>query len=108
MTDAFTLLGVFLLAGAATYLTRLSFIALEGKLTLPEWFRQALQYVPAAILTALITPDLLLRDGTLLLSVDNHRLIAALAAAAVAAWSRSVSLTIAVGMTVLLVLDWIS
>ena len=105
MSATLTLLGVFVLAGAATYLTRLSFIALEGRLRLPAWFRHALQYVPAAILTALITPDLLLRDGVLSVGPDNHRLLAALVAVGVAAWSRSVGLTIAVGMAALLLLE---
>ncbi|TMS56474.1 AzlD domain-containing protein [Imbroritus primus] len=105
MSDTLTLLGVFAMAGAATSLTRLSFIALEGKLRLPAWFRHALQFVPAAILTALITPDLLLRNGALALGFDNHRLLAAIVAVVVAAWSRSVGLTIAIGMGVLILLE---
>lgn len=108
LNDMLILLGVFLMAGAATYLTRLSFIALEGKLHLPAWFRYALQFVPAAILTALIAPDLLLRDGALALGPDNHRLLAAIVAVVVAAWSRSVGLTIAIGMGVLILLEMLS
>ena len=105
MNNTLILLGVFVMAGAATYLTRLSFIALEGKLRLPGWFRHALQFVPAAILTALITPDLLLRNGALALGFDNHRLLAAIVAVVVGAWSRSVGLTIAIGMGVLILLE---
>ena len=65
---ALILFGVLLIAGAATYLIRLSFIALEGRMNLPMWFRSALPYVPAAMLTALIAPDLLMRDGALAVS----------------------------------------
>ncbi len=63
-----TLLWVFLGAGLATYLIRLSFIAVEGRVRLPSWFRTALQFVPAAMLSALIAPDLLMHDGALYLS----------------------------------------
>ena len=51
---ALILFGVLLISGAATYLIRLSFIALEGRMNLPQRFRSALPYVPAAMLTALI------------------------------------------------------
>jgi branched-subunit amino acid transport protein len=102
--SAWTLFGVFLLAGAATFLIRLSFIALEGRVRLPSWFRTSLQFVPVAMLTALIAPDLLLREGHLALDVSNHRLIAAALAALIAALTRSIAWTIAGGMAALLLL----
>ncbi|NUT17253.1 MAG: AzlD domain-containing protein, partial [Cupriavidus sp.] len=43
--SALTLLWVFLAAGLATFLIRLSFIAVEGRVRLPSWFRTALQFV---------------------------------------------------------------
>ncbi|MBY4898908.1 AzlD domain-containing protein [Cupriavidus sp. AU9028] len=99
------LLGVMVAAGLATYLIRLSFIAIEGRLRLPPWFRTALQFVPAAMLSALIAPDLLMRDGALALSPDNTRLLAGLLAIVIAAWTRSVAWTIAGGMAALLLLE---
>lgn len=99
------LLGVMVAAGLATYLIRLSFIAIEGRLRLPPWFRTALQFVPAAMLSALIAPDLLMRDGALALEPDNTRLLAGLLAIVIAAWTRSVAWTIAGGMATLLLLE---
>ncbi|MGY8523685.1 AzlD domain-containing protein [Paracidovorax citrulli] len=99
------LLGVMVAAGLATYLIRLSFIAIEGRLRLPPWFRTALQFVPAAMLSALIAPDLLMRDGALALEPDNTRLLAGLIAIVIAAWTRSVAWTIAGGMATLLLLE---
>lgn len=96
---------VFLAAGAATYLIRLSFIAVEGRVRLPAWFRIALQFVPAAMLSALIAPDLLMRDGALFLSPHNTRLLAGLVAIVVAARTRSVGWTIVAGMAALLALE---
>ncbi|CAH0443851.1 AzlD domain-containing protein [Ralstonia syzygii] len=100
---ALILLGVLLISGAATYLIRLSFIALEGGMNLPLWFRSALPYVPAAMLMALIAPDLLVRGGALAVSVDNPRLVAGIVAIVIARVTRSAMWTIMVGMAVLLI-----
>ncbi|AMP38544.1 MULTISPECIES: AzlD domain-containing protein [Ralstonia solanacearum species complex] len=100
---ALILLGVLLISGAATYLIRLSFIALEGRMNLPLWFRSALPYVPAAMLMALIAPDLLVRGGALAVSVDNPRLVAGIVAIVIARVTRSAMWTIVVGMAVLLI-----
>lgn len=100
-----TLLGVFLVAGLATYLIRLSFIAVEGRVRLPHWFRTALQFVPAAMLSALIAPDLLMHDGALYLSPYNTRLVAGIVAVVIAAFTRSVGWTIAGGMATLIALE---
>ncbi|MGO4304836.1 MULTISPECIES: AzlD domain-containing protein [unclassified Cupriavidus] len=102
-----TLLWVFLGAGMATFLIRLSFIAIEGRVRLPAWFRVALQFVPAAMLSALIAPDLLMRDGTLYLSPHNTRLLAGLVAIVIAARTRSVGWTIAGGMATLIALEFL-
>ncbi|MGA4260667.1 AzlD domain-containing protein [Ralstonia nicotianae] len=101
---AMLLLGVLLLSGAATYLIRLSFITLEGRMNLPPWFRSAMPYVPAAMLTALIAPDLLVRNGALAVSTSNPRLIAGLVAIVIARMTRSAMWTIVGGMAVLLIL----
>jgi branched-subunit amino acid transport protein len=101
----FTLLGVMVAAGLATYLIRLSFIAVEGRVRLPRWFRTALQFVPAAMLSALIAPDLLMRDGQVLIGPDNTRLMAGVVAIAIAAFTRSIGWTIAGGMATLIALE---
>ncbi len=66
---------------------------------------QALAYVPAAVLAALVLPALLRPEGVVDLSVDNLRLIAGLVAGAVAWYSRSVLLTLATGMGLLWLLQ---
>ncbi|KWR87329.1 AzlD domain-containing protein [Cupriavidus sp. IDO] len=100
-----TLLWVFLGAGMATFLIRLSFIAVEGRVRLPSWFRTALQFVPAAMLSALIAPDLLMQDGALYVSPANARLVAGLVAIVIAARTRSVGWTIAGGMAALIAVE---
>jgi len=88
-------------AGLLTYLTRLSFIALLGRFELPPLAARALRFVPPAVLSAIIFPELVLRGGELQLGWRNARLLAGLAAALVAWKSRNVFLTIAVGMAAL-------
>ena len=72
---------------------------------LPAWFRTALQFVPAAMLSALIAPDLLMRDGAVFVSLHNARLIAGVVAIVIAARTRSVGWTIAGGMAALVALE---
>ncbi|AOY91749.1 branched-chain amino acid transporter [Cupriavidus sp. USMAA2-4] len=101
------LLAVFVGAGLATFLIRLSFIALEGRVRLPSWFRTSLQFVPPAMLSALIAPDLLMRDGHLDLSPGNARLLAGAVAILIAARTRSIGWTIAGGMAALAALEYL-
>ncbi len=103
--SALTLLWVFLGAGLATFLIRLSFIAVEGRVRLPAWFRTALQFVPAAMLSALIAPDLLMRGGAHYVSPLNARLVAGLVAIVIAARTRSIGWTIIGGMVTLLAME---
>jgi branched-subunit amino acid transport protein len=91
-------LPVFLVAGLVTFAIRLSFIALLGRVELPVVLTRALRFVPPAVLSAIIFPELLVRDGALDLRPGNVRLIAGVIAAVVAWRTRNVLLTIAVGM----------
>jgi branched-subunit amino acid transport protein len=84
-----------------TYLLRLSFLELWRRLRVPPLVRQGLDYVPAAVLAALVLPALMRSGGTVDVSFDNLRLYAGLAALAVAWYSRSILLTLGTGMAAL-------
>jgi len=88
-----------------TYLLRLSFIELWKWLTVPPILMRALDYVPAAVLAALVMPALMRSGGAVDLSIDNLRLYAGLLAALVAWYSRNMLLTLAVGMAALWLLQ---
>lgn len=94
--------------GVLTFAIRLSFIAAEGKWTIPRWFRALLPFVPVATLTALIVPDLLMPQGTLWLSWSNSRLLAGLVAITIAATTRSVLWTLIGGFAALALLSGIN
>jgi len=94
-----------ILAGSLTFLTRLSFVALWGRWSPPEWLRRALRYVPPAVLTAIIFPELLIRDEVFV--PINPRLLAGLIAAAVAWRTKNILWTIITGMAALMIMNWI-
>lgn len=94
------------LVGLVTFLLRASFIVFADPHRFPHAFRQALAFVPPAVLAAIVAPGLLMRDGLLDPSLGNLRWLAGLAALAVAAWTRSTLATVAVGMGALWLLQW--
>ncbi len=100
-----TLWLVVLAAGLITYATRLSFILVFDRQQMPAIILKALRFVPPAVLTAIIFPELVLRNGTIELSIGNYRLIAGFVAVIVAWRTRNVLLTILVGMGILWLLQ---
>lgn len=98
---------VMVLGGLITFLIRFSLIYLFGRFKIPETMRQALRYVPPAVLSAIIFPELFFQDGTLNLSLDNTRLLAGLVAILVAWITRNTLLTIIAGMVALFALQFL-
>ncbi|GAO02241.1 AzlD domain-containing protein [Anaeromyxobacter sp. PSR-1] len=92
---------VILACGAVTFATRLSFVALEGRRAAPGWFRELLPFVPVATLTAIVVPALARPAAGGDAAGVPARLAAGAAAAALAAVTRSVPLTLAGGFLVL-------
>lgn len=88
---------IFLMA-TATYLPRYLPFALAGKVSMPPMLERALDYVPIAVLTAIIAQAAIIQDGHLDISLENHHALAALAAFVVALAWRNLFLTIAVGL----------
>ncbi len=97
---------IMILGGLITFGSRFSFIYLFGRFEIPGTIRRALRFVPPAVLTAIILPELLIRAGEMELSFSNERLLAGLAAGLVAWRTKNVLLTILAGMTVLLLLQF--
>ena len=93
---------------AVTYLLRSSFLLLPANVETPALFKRALRYVPAAVLTAIWAPELLLKDQVLSLGPGNEKLLAGAVAIAVAWRWRMTSLTIAAGLAALHFFDWLT
>lgn len=96
---------VIFLGGLLTFVTRLSFIFLLDRVAVPEWVKRSLRFVPAAVLSAIILPELFAPGGTLMLSWHNPQLLSGAAAVLVAWRTRNVVLTILAGIVVLLVMQ---
>lgn len=99
---------VMLIGGVITFGIRFSLIYLFGRLEVPETMRKALHYVPPAVLSAIIFPELLIPGGAFDFSLENTRLLAGVIAIITAWVSRNTLLTILVGMASLLILGWIN
>ena len=101
MTMALSILGM----GLITYLIRLSLFLLPDRVVLPPWLLRALRYVPAAVLSAIIFPELFLPNGALDISLGNERLLAGLVAIVIAWRTRNVFIIVAAGMIALWLLQ---
>ncbi len=91
--------------GLVTFGTRLTPIVLLGRIEIPVIVQRALRFVPPAVLTAIIVPELLYRNNQIDVSVTNLRLLAGLIAIVVAWRTKNALMTIGVGMIALWVLQ---
>lgn len=81
-----------------TYLPRLfPLLFLSGK-SLPPLFVTWLRMIPPAVLSAMLIPSLLIRDGNFTVSLDNFYLVAAFVAFPVAWKTKSLFATVVTGM----------
>jgi branched-subunit amino acid transport protein len=93
---------VIVAVGLVTFAFRASFVTLFGYVDqVPPRLSRALRYVPAAVLSALVVPDLLVVGPTVGATLTDERLLAGLVAAAVAWRTEDVLWTIVAGMVAL-------
>jgi len=92
---------IMIIGGLLTFATRLSFIFLLDRIKVPDWFQRGLRFVPMAVLSAIILPELTSPNGTLFLSWRNPQLLAGMLAILVAWKTKNVLLTILAGMLAL-------
>ncbi len=104
MTLWLTMLGM----GAVTFFIRVApFFALE-RIELPERVRQALVFVPIAVLSAIVAQEVLAPGGDFAIEPGNHRILAALIAGVVAWRTKNVLATVATGMAMLWLANWLT
>lgn len=92
------------LMALVTFLPRYLPFAFAGKAKLPLTLERALDFVPIAVLTAIVAQASLIRAGEMDFSLGNFHALAALAAFLVAMVTRKLFLTIAAGLLCFLLL----
>lgn len=90
--------------GLVTFGIRLVPIVLLGRIEIPLAVQRALRFVPPAVLTAIIVPELLYRNNQVDVSPTNVRLLAGLIAIVVAWRTKNALITIGIGMIALWIL----
>jgi branched-subunit amino acid transport protein len=95
--------------GIFTFGTRFIMLSRVVGRKLPAWLAEALNFVPIAVLTAIIVPAVLIDPASQNFSIlGNPRLLAALIAIAVALITRQVITTIGAGLATLWALKWLA
>ena len=93
--------------GIVTLALRASFLFLPPDTRLPELFERGLRYIAAAVLPALVIPDVIFSGPAAQGVLDPLRIASAVVAGLVAWWTRSVLATLGVGLGTLLLLRWL-
>lgn len=81
-----------------TFIPRVLPLALLGNKELPEKVVLWLSFIPAAVLAALLAPSILLKDGSLYLSLENTALIAFFPTLLVAYKTKNIFYTVSGGL----------
>lgn len=90
-----------------TYLPRFLPMYVLTRIKIPKLLIDWLSYVPVAVLAALIAPGILTTDHRLSITWSNTYLLASLPAFFIAWRTRSMLLTVIVGMALVLIIQWI-
>ena len=85
---------------AVTFGVRYASLALTGRFPPPPRAVRLLAYVPVAVLTALVVPYVVIRDGEPALGLDNAYLVGAIIAVLISYTGKNLLLTIIGGMLV--------
>jgi len=103
MTELILIVGMALV----TFSVRYPVLALLGRVQLPDRLFRALKYVPPAVLTAIIVPELVMPHGTLDFRPTNAYLVAGITSALIAWRTKNLLLTIVLGMAAFWGWRWI-
>ncbi|MBD8841206.1 MULTISPECIES: AzlD domain-containing protein [Paenibacillus] len=89
-----------------TFIPRVLPLMLFSKIQIPVWLLRWLEYVPVAVMAALIGQELFMSDNQLVPITQNAALWASLPTIAVAIWTRSLLGTVLVGIVAMMILRY--
>ncbi|SHK61523.1 Branched-chain amino acid transport protein [Desulforamulus aeronauticus DSM 10349] len=88
-----------------TYIPRMLPLAVLSRINISKGVLNWLSYVPVAVLSALLAPELLLKDGQLSINLTNTYLLAAIPCFIAGIYSKSIFLTVVTGMGMVVLLN---
>ncbi|MBC7341368.1 MAG: AzlD domain-containing protein [Clostridia bacterium] len=94
-------------AAVVTYLSRMLPLVLLSRWKVPPIVERWLGFIPIAVLSSLLAPLLLMPQGHLDLTANNHYLLAALPTMVVAWVSQNLLITLVAGIIVMAVIQFI-
>lgn len=94
-------------AAVVTYLSRMLPLVLLSRCKVPPIVERWLGFIPIAVLSSLLAPLLLMPQGHLDLTANNHYLLAALPTMVVAWVSQNLLITLVAGIIVMAVIQFI-
>ena len=100
-----TIIAVIIGAALINYTARSLPLVFLSRVSLPPLAMEWLGFVPAAVLAALVAPEILTQDGHLNISFGNKNLLAALPTLAVALKTKSLAYTVITGMLAMALLN---
>ena len=84
--------------GAVTYAPRVLPLLLFAGKEMPNWLKEALKFVPVAMLSALVAKDVFFKDDALFMRLSNPKILAFVLVAIVAAKFKSIPISLVVGV----------
>ncbi len=94
--------------GFVTFGVRVLPLLAVERVTIPARVHEALGFVPIAVLSAIVAQEVLAPGDSFDISAGNPRLIAAVVAGVLAWRTRNVLVTVAGGMGVLWLVEWLA
>lgn len=88
-----------------TYIPRMLPLAVLSRMNISKGMMNWLSYVPVAVLSALLAPELLIKNGQLSIYFSNTYLLAAIPSFLAGYFSKSIFFTVVVGMVTLVLLN---
>jgi len=88
-----------------TYLPRVLPVLLLSRVRMPEWFMRWLKHIPAAVLSALLVPAILMPGDTVDVRLANRNLLAAIPCFIAAFRTKNLFITVITGIISMLLLN---
>lgn len=95
---------LFLAMMVVTYIPRVLPLTILSKIKLPKLILEVLDYIPIAILGALLLPSLFYIDGQIDISLNNLYLIAGILTAVISIFTKKLYLIVSGGILIMFLL----